>query len=160
MTLENDCLQKFQEIEENHLKQMKEFLSTYIELLQSNHDMVGQVHLEFKRQYLEMPVDKLLEQFVLSKYTGLEKPGKFAIAHFALCSPECHPTPPITAGPMPCSLFDACASCSEIRARLNAAPFFEFPKSKSNVTHSHTHTHTHTHHTLISLTTNLQTLPN
>lgn len=25
------------------MKQMKEFLSTYIELLQSNHDMVGQV---------------------------------------------------------------------------------------------------------------------
>lgn len=56
---------------------MKEFLSTYIELLQNNHDMVGQVHSEFKRQFLEMTVDKLLEQFVLSKYTGLEKPGKF-----------------------------------------------------------------------------------
>lgn len=54
---------------------MKEFLSTYIELLQNNHDMVGQVHSEFKRQFLEMTVDKLLEQFVLSKYTGLEKPG-------------------------------------------------------------------------------------
>lgn len=55
---------------------MKEFLSTYIELLQNNHDMVGQVHSEFKRQFLEMTVDKLLEQFVLSKYTGLEKPGE------------------------------------------------------------------------------------
>ncbi|XP_055325436.1 F-BAR domain only protein 2 isoform X14 [Sitodiplosis mosellana] len=66
---------RFQDIEENHLKQMKEFLSTYIELLQNNHDMVGQVHSEFRRQFLEMTVDKLLEQFVLSKYTGLEKPG-------------------------------------------------------------------------------------
>lgn len=56
---------------------MKEFLSTYIELLQNNHDMVGQVHSEFRRQFLEMTVDKLLEQFVLSKYTGLEKPGKY-----------------------------------------------------------------------------------
>lgn len=56
---------------------MKEFLSTYIELLQNNHDMVGQVHSEFKRQFLEMTVDKLLEQFVLSKYTGLEKPGMY-----------------------------------------------------------------------------------
>lgn len=60
---------------------MKEFLSTYIELLQNNHDMVGQVHSEFKRQFLEMTVDKLLEQFVLSKYTGLEKPGKFLAIH-------------------------------------------------------------------------------
>lgn len=71
------CLQRFQDLEECHLKQMKEFLSTYIELLQNNHDMVGQVHSEFKRQFLEMTVDKLLEQFVLSKYTGLEKPGKY-----------------------------------------------------------------------------------
>ncbi|KAM7360769.1 F-BAR domain only protein 2 isoform 2-T2 [Cochliomyia hominivorax] len=64
----------FQEIEEMHLRQMKEFLSTYLELLQNNHDMVGQVHSDFKRQFLDMTVDKLLEQFVLNKYTGLEKP--------------------------------------------------------------------------------------
>lgn len=75
--------QRFQDLEENHLKQMKEFLSTYIELLQNNHDMVGQVHSEFKRQFLEMTVDKLLEQFVLSKYTGLEKPGKFIAAMYS-----------------------------------------------------------------------------
>ncbi|CAD7093572.1 unnamed protein product [Hermetia illucens] len=65
---------RFQEIEEAHLRQMREFLSTYLELLQNNHDMVGQVHSDFKRQFLEMTVDKLLEQFVLNKYTGLEKP--------------------------------------------------------------------------------------
>lgn len=68
---------RFQDIEEAHLKQMREFLTTYIELLQTNHDMVGQVHTEFKRQFVEMTVDKLLEQFVLNKYTGLEKPGEF-----------------------------------------------------------------------------------
>uniref|UniRef100_A0A1I8NWJ3 MHD domain-containing protein n=1 Tax=Stomoxys calcitrans TaxID=35570 RepID=A0A1I8NWJ3_STOCA len=62
---------RFQEIEEVHLRQMKEFLSTYLELLQNNHDMV---HSDFKRQFLDMTVDKLLEQFVLNKYTGLEKP--------------------------------------------------------------------------------------
>lgn len=65
----------FQDIEEMHLKQMKEFLTTYAELVENNHDLVGQVHIEFKRQCLEMTVDKLLEQFVLDKYTGLEKPG-------------------------------------------------------------------------------------
>ncbi|PNF33746.1 hypothetical protein B7P43_G11221 [Cryptotermes secundus] len=54
---------------------MKEFLNTYAEVLQNNHDLIGQVHIEFKRQCLEMTVDKLLEQFVLNKYTGLEKPG-------------------------------------------------------------------------------------
>lgn len=36
-------LKRFQEIEEVHLRQMKEFLSTFLEMLQNNHDMVGQV---------------------------------------------------------------------------------------------------------------------
>jgi F-BAR domain only protein len=31
--------------------------------------------MELKRSCLDMTVDKLLEQFVLNKYTGLEKPG-------------------------------------------------------------------------------------
>lgn len=35
-----------------------------------------QVHTDFKRQFLDLTVDKLLEQFVLNKYTGLEKPGE------------------------------------------------------------------------------------
>ncbi|XP_018797707.1 PREDICTED: F-BAR domain only protein 2 isoform X1 [Bactrocera latifrons] len=65
---------RFQDIEEVHLRQMKEFLSTFLEMLQNNHDMVGQVHSDFKRQFNDMTVDKLLEQFVLNKYTGLEKP--------------------------------------------------------------------------------------
>lgn len=54
---------------------MRDFVTTYIELIQTNYDMVGQVHQDFKRQFLDMTVDKLLEQFVLNKYTGLEKPG-------------------------------------------------------------------------------------
>lgn len=65
----------FQEVEESHLRQMKEFLAAYAEALESNHDQVGKVHMEFKRRCVEMTVDKLLEQFVLNKYTGLEKPG-------------------------------------------------------------------------------------
>jgi hypothetical protein len=47
-----------------------------------------QVHIEFKRQCLEMTVDKLLEQFVLNKYTGLEKPGNltcFSDVFLTLC---------------------------------------------------------------------------
>ncbi|XP_021930362.1 F-BAR domain only protein 2 isoform X12 [Zootermopsis nevadensis] len=65
----------FQDVEEAHVKQMKEFLNTYAEVLQNNHDLIGQVHIEFKQQCLEMTVDKLLEQFVSNKCTGLEKPG-------------------------------------------------------------------------------------
>lgn len=36
-------LQRFQDIEEAHLKQMKEFIMLYIDIVQSNQDMVGQV---------------------------------------------------------------------------------------------------------------------
>lgn len=54
---------------------MKDFLNTYADILQMNHEQVGQVHIDFKRQCLDMTVDRLLEQFVQSKYTGLERPG-------------------------------------------------------------------------------------
>lgn len=37
--------QRFQDIEEAHLKQMKEFIMLYIDIVQSNQDMVGQVSL-------------------------------------------------------------------------------------------------------------------
>ncbi|XP_017091272.2 F-BAR domain only protein 2 isoform X2 [Drosophila bipectinata] len=77
---------RFQEIEEVHLRQMKEFLSTYLEMLQNNHDMVGQVHSDFKRQFVDMSVDKLLEQFVLNKYTGLEKPEMPELEYITLSS--------------------------------------------------------------------------
>ncbi|XP_075219585.1 F-BAR domain only protein 2 isoform X5 [Lycorma delicatula] len=74
----------FQEVEEDHLKHMKEFLSTYADLVESNHDLIGEVHIEFKRQCMELTVEKLLEQFVLSKYTGLEKPGVMEFEEFTV----------------------------------------------------------------------------
>lgn len=54
------------------------FFYTNIINLFSFNDMslIIQVHSEFKRQFTELTVDKLLEQFVLTKYTGFEKPGK------------------------------------------------------------------------------------
>ncbi|XP_050446228.1 F-BAR domain only protein 2 isoform X11 [Cataglyphis hispanica] len=66
---------RFQDVEETHLKHMKEFLNTYADVLQANHEQVGQVHIDFKRQCVDMTVEKLLEQFVQGKYTGFEKPG-------------------------------------------------------------------------------------
>ena len=100
-------LQRFQDLEEAHLKQMKEFLSSYMEIVQNNFDLVGQVgakivhfesrltisfpfkkvHQDLKRQFLELTVDKLLEQFVLNKYTGLEKPGKYTVLHSSMHHP-------------------------------------------------------------------------
>ncbi|KAF5272837.1 hypothetical protein FQR65_LT00433 [Abscondita terminalis] len=85
----------FQELEVTHLTQMKEFLNSYAQVVQWTHDQMGQVHTEFKRQCLEYTVDRLLEQFVLSKYTGLEKPGLVDMEE-ALTSPvqESEPTKP------------------------------------------------------------------
>ncbi|RZF42397.1 hypothetical protein LSTR_LSTR004205 [Laodelphax striatellus] len=73
----------FQEVEEDHLKHMKEFLNTYADLVEANHDLIGQVHIDFKRQCLEMTVENLLEQFVRNKYTGVDKPGAMELEELA-----------------------------------------------------------------------------
>lgn len=35
--------QRFQDVEEAHLTQMKDFINLYIDIVQNNHDLVGQV---------------------------------------------------------------------------------------------------------------------
>ncbi|CAH1103640.1 unnamed protein product [Psylliodes chrysocephalus] len=65
----------FQEIEVNHLMHMKEFLNKYAEVIEWTHRQMGTVHSEFRQQCVELTVDQLLEQFVRSKSTGLERPG-------------------------------------------------------------------------------------
>ncbi|XP_015364694.1 PREDICTED: F-BAR domain only protein 2 isoform X4 [Diuraphis noxia] len=82
----NAACKLFQEVEQSHLKQMKDFLNVYTELVESNHEEIGKVHVEFKKQCLEMTVDKLLEQFVLTKYTGLEKPENIEFEEICLNS--------------------------------------------------------------------------
>lgn len=66
----------FQELEVNHLLHMKEFLSSYAEVVETTHEQMGKVHKEFQQQCVELTVDQLLEVFVQSKSTGLERPGK------------------------------------------------------------------------------------
>lgn len=65
----------FQELEFNHLVHMKEFLNSYAEVVESTHEQMGRIHKEFRQQCVELTVDQLLEQFVQSKSTGLERPG-------------------------------------------------------------------------------------
>ncbi|XP_063219188.1 F-BAR domain only protein 2-like isoform X6 [Bacillus rossius redtenbacheri] len=64
----------FQEVEAAHVTHMKNILDTYAQLLLKNHNEIGQVHIDFKKQCSEMTVDRLLEVFVRNKSTGLEKP--------------------------------------------------------------------------------------
>ncbi|XP_071517141.1 F-BAR domain only protein 2 isoform X2 [Panulirus ornatus] len=66
---------RFQTVEETHLAQMLQFVQTYISVLQSNHEAMGQIHRDLLSQYSQYSVEKLLDQFALSKHTGLEKPN-------------------------------------------------------------------------------------
>lgn len=66
----------FQDLEVNHLVHMKDFLSSYAEVVEWTHEQMGLVHKEFRQQCVELTVDQLLEQFVKSKSTGFERPGK------------------------------------------------------------------------------------
>lgn len=66
----------FQDLEVNHLGHMKDFLNVYAEVVEWTHEQTGLVHKEFKQQCVELTVDQLLDQFVKSKSTGLERPGK------------------------------------------------------------------------------------
>ncbi|GAB6023093.1 hypothetical protein CHUAL_007182 [Chamberlinius hualienensis] len=64
----------FQEVEENHLRHMKSFLTKFGEVLQMGHALIGQVHREYTEQCQEATVVKLLEEFVNSKTTGRDIP--------------------------------------------------------------------------------------
>lgn len=65
----------FQDLEMNHLIHMKDFLTKYADVIDWTHQQMGTVHSEFRQQCIELTVDQLLEQFVRSKSTGLERPG-------------------------------------------------------------------------------------
>lgn len=62
-------------MEEDHLRQMKEYLASYFQILESGHTLIGQVHKEFQNNCKEMTSDRLLEMFIKSKGVGAAKPG-------------------------------------------------------------------------------------
>lgn len=65
----------FQEVESTHLKQMREFIENYCQIVDNNNNLLGRVYQEFQIQLTDLTVENLLEQFTLAKHTGLEKPG-------------------------------------------------------------------------------------
>ena len=65
----------FQQSETIFLTQMTDFVHSYHELLDINTNEVGKVNLELEENLVVNTVEKMLEQFVLQKYTGLVKPG-------------------------------------------------------------------------------------
>ena len=65
----------FQQAETYFLTQMVDFVHSFHELLDCNSNDVGKVNLELEENLVVNTVEKMLEQFVLQKYTGLVKPG-------------------------------------------------------------------------------------
>ena len=53
------------------LSQMVDFIHSFHDLVDRGHQEVGKVNLELEESVVSLPVEKMLEQFVLQKYTGL-----------------------------------------------------------------------------------------
>ncbi|KAK2178953.1 hypothetical protein NP493_522g02037 [Ridgeia piscesae] len=66
---------KFQELEEQHLAQMKDFVETYAKAWENQLILLQQVHEEFRTNRNEFTVEKLTQMLMESKTTGTEKPG-------------------------------------------------------------------------------------
>uniref|UniRef100_A0A672LAI1 FCH and mu domain containing endocytic adaptor 1 n=1 Tax=Sinocyclocheilus grahami TaxID=75366 RepID=A0A672LAI1_SINGR len=67
--------QKFQDIEEAHLRQMKLLIKAYSHSIEDTHVQVGQVHEEFKQNVENIGIENLIQKFTEQKGTGKERPG-------------------------------------------------------------------------------------
>ncbi|XP_072114033.1 F-BAR domain only protein 2 isoform X2 [Mobula birostris] len=66
---------KFQEIEEAHLKHMKEILSSFTQSIEETHIQIGQVHEELVQNIENTTVESLIQKFAETKGTGKDRPG-------------------------------------------------------------------------------------
>ncbi|XP_069783955.1 F-BAR domain only protein 2-like isoform X2 [Narcine bancroftii] len=80
-----EAAQKFQRIEENHLRHMKVLMKSYSNSIEDTHVQLGQVHEEFKQNAENIRVRDLIQRYALTKGTGKEKPGPI---EFEECYPE------------------------------------------------------------------------
>ncbi|XP_058871197.1 F-BAR domain only protein 1-like [Acipenser ruthenus] len=76
----SESAQKFQEIEEAHLRQMKVLIKSYSHSIEDTHVQVGQVHEEFKQNVENIGVDNLIQKFSDQKGTGRDRPGSTTAA--------------------------------------------------------------------------------
>uniref|UniRef100_A0A3Q2D779 FCH and mu domain containing endocytic adaptor 1 n=1 Tax=Cyprinodon variegatus TaxID=28743 RepID=A0A3Q2D779_CYPVA len=76
----SESAQRFQEIEEAHLRQMKQLMKSYSHSIEDTHVQVGQVHEEFKQNVENIGIDILIQKFADQKGTGKER---------AVCSSLC-----------------------------------------------------------------------
>uniref|UniRef100_A0A8C6UWZ5 FCH and mu domain containing endocytic adaptor 1 n=1 Tax=Neogobius melanostomus TaxID=47308 RepID=A0A8C6UWZ5_9GOBI len=71
----SESAQKFQEIEETHLRQMKQLIKGYSHSTEDTHVQVGQVHEEFKQNVENIGIDNLIQKFAEQKGTGKDRPA-------------------------------------------------------------------------------------
>ncbi|XP_010795968.1 f-BAR domain only protein 1 isoform X2 [Notothenia coriiceps] len=71
----SESSQKFQEIEEAHLRQMKQLIKAYSHSIEDTHVQVGQVHEEFKQNVENIGIDNLIQKCAEQKGTGKDRPA-------------------------------------------------------------------------------------
>ncbi|KAG7488138.1 hypothetical protein MATL_G00030450 [Megalops atlanticus] len=69
-----ESTQKFQDIEEAHLRQMKQLIKAYSHSIEDTHVQVGQVHEEFKQNVENIGIENLIQKFSEQKGTGKGRP--------------------------------------------------------------------------------------
>uniref|UniRef100_A0A087Y8J7 FCH and mu domain containing endocytic adaptor 1 n=1 Tax=Poecilia formosa TaxID=48698 RepID=A0A087Y8J7_POEFO len=85
----SESAQRFQEIEEAHLRQMKQLIKSYSHSIEDTHVQVGQVHEEFKQNVENIGVDILIRKFAEQKGTGKERPASVGFEEYmAALTPE------------------------------------------------------------------------
>uniref|UniRef100_A0A672JGW4 F-BAR domain only protein 1-like n=1 Tax=Salarias fasciatus TaxID=181472 RepID=A0A672JGW4_SALFA len=85
----SESAQKFQEIEEAHLRQMKQLIKGYSHSIEDTHVQVGQVHEEFKQNVENIGIDNLIQKFAELKGTGKDRPALVGFEEYmAALAPE------------------------------------------------------------------------
>uniref|UniRef100_A0A8C7XDX2 F-BAR domain only protein 2 n=1 Tax=Oryzias sinensis TaxID=183150 RepID=A0A8C7XDX2_9TELE len=79
-----ETAQKFQDIEENHILQLKEIIHSYSEYVEETHVQIGEVHKEFVRNIENTSVESLIQKLSESKGTGKERPGKTLLCFYKI----------------------------------------------------------------------------
>uniref|UniRef100_A0A8C6V037 F-BAR domain only protein 2 n=1 Tax=Neogobius melanostomus TaxID=47308 RepID=A0A8C6V037_9GOBI len=70
-----ETAQKFQDIEENHILQMKEIIRSYSQSVEETHALLGEVQNEFVRNIENTSEENLIQKLAETKGTGKERPG-------------------------------------------------------------------------------------
>uniref|UniRef100_A0A8D3BGX2 FCH and mu domain containing endocytic adaptor 1 n=1 Tax=Scophthalmus maximus TaxID=52904 RepID=A0A8D3BGX2_SCOMX len=85
----SESAQRFQEIEEAHLRQMKQLIKGYSHSIEDTHVQVGQVHEEFKQNVENIGIDNLIQKFAEQKGTGKDRPGTLVLLDRSSLSVRC-----------------------------------------------------------------------